>query len=274
MRRVVREPFVHFLLLGAVLFGVNQYLEARSKLTHITITPKIVQGIVANYRLQYGALPTSQQLNALVDAYIREEVFYHEALRLGLDQDDEIIRRRLVQKYEFVQQDLDVAQEPTDEELRAFFSAHSQRYQLPGTVSFSHVYFSTDSRGEEGARADAARIVSELNARSVTRASGEGDPFPGPVDYAAVSQEEMGRVFGREGLAREVFQLEPHHWVGPIRSGLGWHLIYVSARQPASAQSFDAARDAVRRDYLEATREQRNVQSYDKLKSAFVIARK
>jgi hypothetical protein len=273
LRRAAREPFAHFLLLGAVLFGVNEYLEARSKFTHITITPDVVSGIVENYRLQYGLAPTPRQLAALVESFIREEVFYHEALRLGLDRDDEIIRRRLVQKYEFVQQDLDLAHAPTDEELRAFFDANPQRYQLPGKVSFSHVYFSPDARGEDGARADGARLAVALSARGVTRAPEEGDRFPGPTDYAAASEEEVGRVFGREGLAAEVFGLEPNRWSGPIRSGLGWHLVYVSARQPAAEQSFDVARDAVRRDYMEAARGRRNEQTYEKLRKSYVIAR-
>lgn len=270
---LLREPFLHFLVLGAVLFGINQYLEARSRFTHIAITPQIVQGIAENYRLQYGSLPTPQGLDALVAARIREEVFYHEALRLGLDRDDEIIRRRLVQKYEFVQQDLDIVAEPSEQALRAFFDANQHRYQVPGTVSFSHVYFSADVRGEEGARVDAARMASSLAARGVNRAPDEGDPFAGPTDFARVSQDELARVFGREGLASGIFALEANRWSGPIVSGLGWHLVYVNSREPARSSSFDEVREVVRRDYLEAAQLKRNEAAYEKLKRGFVIER-
>jgi peptidyl-prolyl cis-trans isomerase C len=273
MRAVLKEPFVHFLLLGALLFGVNQYLEARSKFTNITITPHVVNGIRENYRLQYGVEPTATQLESLVDAYVREEVFYHAALRLGLDKDDEIIRRRLVQKYEFVQQDLDLAQEPTEQELRAYFEAQSQRYQLPGKVSFTHVYFSPDGRGEEGARAEAARVAAALNKSRAVRAPEAGDQFPGPVDIAALSREELGRLFGKEGLASEVFALKTQQWSEPLRSGLGWHVVYVNAQQPPVAESFAAARETVRRDFLDALRAERNAQTYAKLRSDFVIVR-
>lgn len=272
-RALLSEPFLHFLVLGAVLFGVNQYLEVRSRFTHITITPEIVQGIAENYRLQYGSLPTQERLDALVEARIREEVFYHEALRLGLDQDDEILRRRLVQKYEFLQQDLDIVADPSEQTLRAFFDANQQRYQLPSTVSFSHVYFSADTRGEQGARADAARIASVLAQRGVSRAPDEGDPFPGPTDFAGVSQEELGRVFGREGLASGIFALTTNRWSEPIASGLGWHVVYVNSQQPARSASFAEVRDVVRRDYLEAAQAKRNDEAYARLKRGFVIER-
>lgn len=269
-RELLSEPFVHFLLLGAALFGINQHLEAKARFTHIAITPQIVRGIAENYRLQYGALPTPERLDALVDARIREEVFYHEALRLGLDKDDEIIRRRLVQKYEFLQQD--VVADPNDSELHAFFAAHKQRYEIPPTISFSHVYFSTDTRGAE-AYDHALRTAATLAASNVDRAVEAGDAFPGPTDFAHASQAELARVFGQQGLTSEIFRLEPHRWSRPIASGLGWHLIYINDRAPAHVPTFEDVREVLRRDYVEAAQAQRNAAAYEKLKLGFVIER-
>jgi len=271
-RELLAEPFLHFLLLGAALFGVDHYLEAKSRFTHITIAPQVVAGIAENFRLQYGSLPSPERLQALVDARVREEVFYHEALRLGLDKDDEIIRRRLVQKYEFLQQDLDIESEPNAAALQAFFAAHKQQYEVPATVSFSHVYFSTDSRGEH-APADAARAAAALAVSGLNRAVDSGDAFPGPTDFTRVSQVELGRVFGQQGLASEIFKLPPRQWSKPLASGLGWHLVYVNAREPARVPDFAEVRDTVRRDYLEAARAARNEQAYAKLKRGFVIER-
>ncbi len=270
-QQLADEPFLHFLLLGAALFGVNQYLEARSRFTHIAVTPQIVQGIAENYRLQYGSLPAPGRLHALIDARIREEVFYHEALRLGLDKDDEIIRRRLAQKYEFLKADLDVVSEPTEQSLRTFFETNRQQYVLPATVSFSHVYFSND-RGEQ-THADAERAAAGLAASEATRAADAGDPFAGPTDFARVSQTELTRVFGQQGLASEIFTVAPSRWSNPIRSGLGWHLVYVNAREPARVPTFDEVRDVVRRDYLEAAQVRRNAQAYEKLKRNYIIER-
>jgi len=92
LARAVREPFLHFIVLGALLFGLGEYLEARANFSRITITRDAVAGIITNYQLQYGITPAGQQLDSLIDQYVREEVFYHEALRLGLDRNDEIIR--------------------------------------------------------------------------------------------------------------------------------------------------------------------------------------
>jgi peptidyl-prolyl cis-trans isomerase C len=273
LRRAIREPFLHFLLIGALLFMVNEYLEERAKFTRIVITQDIVRGIAANYRLQYGVTPTAPQLDKLVDEYVREEVFYHQALKLGLDRDDEIIRRRLVQKYEFLQQDLALEQDPSRDELRAFYTQHQDDYRTPERVSFTQVYFSPDSRGEEGARAAALRVAGALEERDVTRAVEEGDRFPGPTDYAATSGEELSRVFGKEGLAAEVFGVAPNHWSEPLHSGLGWHVVFVSERRPAKLATFREAEDTVRRDYIEAVRSRRNAQIYEKLQRGFVIVR-
>ena len=273
LQRAVREPFLHFLLLGALLFAVNEYLEVRSRFTRITITQDVVKGIAANYQLQYGMLPTPQQLDSLVDEYIREEVFYHEALKLGLDRDDEIIRRRLVQKYEFLQQDLALQQNPTQEQLKAYYAQHPGDYRTPARISFTQVYFSPDLRGQEGARADAERVAAALRGQGVTRAVEEGDRFPGPTDYAAASGEELSRVFGKEGLAQAIFGVATNRWSEPIHSGLGWHLVYVSEYRPAQLATFEQAEDTVRRDYLEAVRSTRNADVYAKLKRGFVIVR-
>ena len=273
LRRAVHEPFLHFLLLGALLFAINEYLEQRSKFTHITVTPQIVQGIATNYALQYGMQPTGAQLDSLVDEYVREEVFYHEALKLGLDRDDEIIRRRLVQKYEFLQQDLAVQQQPTRKELETYYQAHLQDYRTPERVTFTQVYFSPDRRGEEGARRDALRTAGDLRVRGIPRAVEEGDRFDGPSDYSASSQEELSRVFGKEGLARAVFSLPLHQWSEPIHSGLGWHLVLVSEHRSSELATFEQAEDTVRRDYLESLRMQRNAEAYARLKRNFVIER-
>jgi peptidyl-prolyl cis-trans isomerase C len=273
LSRIAREPFIHFLLLGAVLFAVNHHLEQRARFTEITITKADVQGIAANYQLQYGGLPSPQQLDALVGQFVREEIFYHEALKLGLDADDEIIRRRLVQKYEFLQQDLAAPTEPTDAQILAYYQQHLEHYRSPETVTFTHVYFSTDLHGEAGARSAAQDLATNFNLRGIARAVDQGDRFPGSYDFASLSADELARVFGREGLAQAIFAVEINHWSQPLRSGLGWHTVYVSSRQPSRQRTLEDVRDEVRRDYIEAERERRNAEMLAKLRRHFVIVR-
>lgn len=271
LRWFVREPFFHFVLLGAALFAFNEYLEARAKYSYITITKSNKQDIVNNYLLQNGSLPSPQQAQFLLDSYIKEQVFYHEALRLNLDKDDEIIRRRLVQKYEFLQQDLGVAKNPTDDDLKAYYQSHAASYLIPEKVTFSHVYFSTDTRGESGAKAAAEQALIALNTEGVSRAPDQGDTFAGLYDYSALSSTYVARLFGAEGLATAVFKQPLQQWTGPFRSGYGWHIVNVSAKSPATAAPFDVVKEAVKRDYIEFQRGQKNAETLAKLKQTFTI---
>jgi peptidyl-prolyl cis-trans isomerase C len=272
-KRGLREPFVHFLLLGSALFCVSHWLEERSRFTRILITRDNVHAIAENYRLQYGRYPTPTQLESLVDGYVREEVYYHEAQKLGLDEEDEIVRRRLVQKYEFLQQDLTIAAEPAEADLRKYFQQHAERYRQPATVAFSQVYFSVDRRGDTAARAAAEAMAAQLNARGVSRAPDRGDAFPGPQDFPTLSAEEAERVFGQGALTNGLFQLQPGRWSAPLRSTYGWHVLHVDRYAPARPADFPAVQDQVRRDFLEDARAARNDANYADLRKRFEIRR-
>jgi hypothetical protein len=271
--RALREPFLHFLLLGGALFLFSHHLEERARFTRIVVTKAQVQGIADNYRLQYGSYPSATQLDSLVEGYIREAVFYHEAQKLGLDKGDEIIRRRLVQKYEFLQQDLGIAHEPAETELRAWYQAHPQQYLAPARATFTHVYFSVDRRGEQGAQSAAKALAAQLEASGATRAADAGDRFPGPQDFAGLAQPDAARVFGKDGLAVQLYSLPPGHWSAPLRSGLGWHVVYVDGQEAARPAPFDEVRDNVRRDFLESARAARNAEAYARLQRGFEIVR-
>jgi peptidyl-prolyl cis-trans isomerase C len=273
LRWISREPFFQFIALGALLFAVSEYVNTRENTPHIVLTRMEVAGIENNYRLQYGASPTAEQLQSLIDRYIREEVFYREALKLKLGDNDEIVRRRLVQKYEFLEQDMGAPQPPTDTALKAYFESHEKQYQTPERVTFSQVYFSVDRAGEAAALARATRALKLLEARHLTRAPGLGDSFPGEVDYAEVTPTQVRRAFGSSGLSEELLKIPPEHWAGPFRSGLGWHLVYVAAHEAASLPSFEEARDRVEGDYIDGARVARSAEAYARLKARYVIER-
>lgn len=271
--RVVREPLLHFALLGASIFGLSQYFDDRSRFTKITITAEEIARISDNYRLQYGGTPSAQQLDGLVDSFIQEEVFYREALRLGLDAGDEIVRRRLAQKYEFLQLDLIPPKEPTDPQLQVYYNQHRNRYLRPATVTFTHVYFSPDTRGVGGAEQAARALAARLNRQGMSLATDPGDEFPGAANFVAASGDQLRRVFGREGLAEAVFGIERRRWSAPLRSGLGWHTVYVTALEPETQIPFPEIRENVRRDYMETARSNLYTKAYEKLRSRFQIVR-
>ena len=272
-KRLASEPLLHFVLLSALLWAFYVHVQPRSPLARITISKTLTSRLAKHYQQQYGAAPSPDQLAALVDTAITEEMSYREAIRLGLDQDDEIVRRRLIQKYEFLQQDLAAPRDPTPIEMNRFYAQHLERYMLPERLTFTHVYFSPDRRGDVGARDAAAALAATLNLKGLARAANEGDPYPGPADFAGVTPEEIARVFGREGLSEDISSAPVGHWSPPLRSGYGWHTVYVINRSPSRQAQFDEVRTQVKDDILEAERKRRNAEAIAAMRSQFEVIR-
>jgi peptidyl-prolyl cis-trans isomerase C len=271
LKRLAAEPLLHFFILSTVLWGIHAHLQARSQLSLITVSKALTAQLTEHYRQQYGASPTPRQLDALIDSAITEEMSYRQAIKLGLDQNDEIVRRRLIQKYEFLQQDLATPRDPTQAAAQDFYDHHLERYAVPERLTFTHVYFSPDRRGDVGARDAAATLATALSARGITRAANEGDTYPGPTDFVGVTAEEMARVFGRDGLSQEIGAAPIGHWSSPLRSGFGWHIVYVAERTPARQARLDEVRDRVTEDFLEVGRARRKAEASAVLRSQFEV---
>ena len=154
MKKLLKEPLLHFLALGAVIFALNAWREkarpTEASAARIEVTAAVIERLRAGYERQFGKAPDAEELRGLVTAHIREEVLCREALALGLDRDDTIVRRRLAQKMEFLTDDLAGAAEPEDAAVREFFEKNAARYAKPAQVSFRHVYFSKEKRGAKG----------------------------------------------------------------------------------------------------------------------------
>ncbi|WEK46239.1 MAG: peptidyl-prolyl cis-trans isomerase [Candidatus Andeanibacterium colombiense] len=267
VRAILREPLTHFLLFGILIFLVAHGIEARSKRYTIDVGPADVTRIVNSFEQQYGSEPDPVQIRTMIDNYIREEIYLREGLALGLDKNDEIVRRRVAQKYDFLQQDMAVPREPAEAQLRGFYASHRADFKLPERRSFDQVYFSIDQRGE-----DAARSLAEIALAKLDRGEkAAGDEFPGPPVVSNLSQEEANRLFGGDSFAPHVFKAPQGRWTGPLRSGFGWHLVRVSQIEPSRARSFDEARGDVRLAWIEADRQARNRVAYDELRRRYTI---
>jgi peptidyl-prolyl cis-trans isomerase C len=268
---IAREPFFQFAMLGLVIWsGVEFWSTDHSRYT-IHIGPAEWQRIATTYLQQYGQPPTSAQLRGLIDRQIREEIFLREGLALHLDQGDEIVRRRIVQKYEFLQTDLAVADPPPAEALERWFDENKPRYETPERVAFSQVYFSVDHQSEEAAQSRATRALEKLRGMGVSRAPDLGDAFPGPADVSAVSPEEARRLFGESDLSQALFKLPMGQWSGPYRSGYGWHLIYVTGLTPPALPALTDIRGRALADYLEEERRNANAVHFEKLRAQYTI---
>jgi peptidyl-prolyl cis-trans isomerase C len=267
----IREPFFHFIALGLLIWGGVEYWSAPGGLYTIDIGPTQRERIARSYQQQFGERPTAEQLQRLVNRYIREEIFLREGLGLHLDRGDEIVRRRIVQKYEFLSTDLATPESPHPGVLEHWFQRHQHQYLAPERVAFSQIYFSPDKDGEQGAKDRAQKALEKLTKMKVSRAPKLGDAFPGPADVAALVPEEAARLFGNSDFSRTLFELPLGHWAGPYRSGYGWHLIYVTERQAPMLPALAEIHERVLADYLEEQRRILNERAYESLRRKYTI---
>jgi hypothetical protein len=274
IKTAFREPLVHFLAIGILLFVVfglvNDDQSARGD--RIEITRADLDQFVAIFSKQWQRQPSPQELQGLIEGRIREEVLYREALAMGLDKDDTIVRRRLAQKVEFLMGDASGVAEPDDATLRQYYEQNAERYREPPRLSFSHVYFSTDRRGEQ-AKADAESLLERLRAASprVTQVPDEGDSFMLPFVYIDKRTDEIARDFGN-AFPAQLAELEPKRWHGPIASPFGIHLVYVGSREEASVPPLEAVRSRVVNDWLVEQRRVADERIYERLRSRYDIS--
>ncbi|HKR89694.1 MAG TPA: peptidylprolyl isomerase [Phenylobacterium sp.] len=271
--RLAREPLAHFFAAGLALFAVSEHHRAATDLHRITVTRERVGQLAEAYRNEFGAEPSSRRLDQLVDHWVDEEALYREAQARHLDRDDEIVRRRLVQKMQFLQQDLAAVREPTEAELKAWYGAHAAQYAAAPSASFSHIFFADGAEGREAARRRAEATLASLSA-TATRAPERGDAFPDLYDYSAMTPEAARRLFGDEELSRKLFSAPTGRWSGPFRSIYGWHLVRVSETAAARVLPFEAVRDRVRGEAIAARQEAANRKAFEDLKARYSLVRR
>jgi len=256
MKKLIREPLVHFLVLGAVLFGIGILRgEGSGPATNrIAITPGVVERLLEGFRMTWRRPPTESELRGLVEDYLKEEVLYREALEMGLDRNDQIIRRRMRQKLEFLTADLVESFEPTEEQLQAHLDTNVDLYRQEATVTFVQVYIS-EREGVGQDRARAMSILEELSTNPHADPEQMGDPFMYATTHRDMRERELFGVFGEE-FAAQVVELSVGQWSGPISSAFGLHIARLDALDPGRPSELTEVRNAVHRDVVsQRTRE-------------------
>ncbi|MFN8642241.1 MAG: peptidylprolyl isomerase [Candidatus Binatia bacterium] len=254
MRRLLREPLVHFLLAGAILFGLYGLTQsgrpAAAPSTEIRLSLDDVAQLTLLYESQWRRPPTPQDLQLMVENKIQQEVLYREALAMGLDKDDEIVKRRMAQKMQFLAEDVAAARQPTTEELKAWYEQNSTKFAMPSRFSFRHLYFSPDRRGKR-ARDDAVAALAQLGGQpeDAALAAALADPFMFQDYYRDRAPDYVGKEFGPQ-FAKAIEQLAPGSWQGPIESGFGWHLVYVDTVIPGRVPAFEEIEPDVKTAWL------------------------
>ena len=273
VRRLLREPLVQFLLVGIALFGAWQIVAPadaeRGADKRIVITEDDLKQMSALWLAQGRPPPTAQQLQGLIDVKVREEVLYREALALGLDKDDTIVKRQLARKMDFLAEDVSKLEEPKPGELRAWYEQHKARFALPPRATFRHVYFSPDRRGAQ-ARADAQAALAQFAGKPIDVSTTSGDPFMFQGFYSDRSLEVVAKEFGPP-FARALAGIAPGAWAGPIESGYGWHLVFVDAMTPERVPDFDEIEAEVRSAWTEDKREQTKTRLYEAMRARYEV---
>jgi hypothetical protein len=262
-----REPLVHFLLIGAALFLFydltrEQGIEAPK---HIEVNSGQVEQLAANFKRTWMRPPTESELTSLVENHVREEVFYREALVMGLDQNDPMVRRRMRMKLEFILEDLST-EEVTDDVLTAFLQRHSDKFRTQPQASFQQLYLNPDKRRDLVAEAET--MLTSLNDGAAPESV--GDPTLLPADYRLATQSEIARSFG-ERFALDVVELTPGDWTGPFYSPYGGHLLKVSERVEARLPALADIRALVEREYLAQRRKEQKNLAYQKLREGYQV---
>jgi hypothetical protein len=266
MRRLLREPMVHFLSIGALLFAMYAVVAGREQDPDtIVVGQGQVDMMSAVFERTWQRAPTVDELKTMIDGYVRDEILYREGVAMGLDRGDQLIRRRVRQKVEFFAESINGVPEPVDVQLQAYLDAHAARYAVPARVSFLQVYLGTETG------ADLPQLLVQLNRVGDSDAAlelGRATQLEGRLELA--QETDIARLFGGR-FAEAVVTMEPGRWSGPIASEYGLHLVRVSQHVDARAPALAEVREIVKRDWLRDQFAEANERYYADLHAKYPV---
>ena len=269
IRRLLREPLLHFALLGAAIFGAYR-LMARpvSDASEIVITADRIASITAQFSASHGGRPPYEdELRGAVDAYVRDEMLYREGLALGLDRDDPVVRNRVRQKTELLSEDA-LTSEPSDRDLEAYLAAHQAEFDIPGRVSFQQIYIDPGRhRGD-----DLTTIVTSIRqALTLGRQPGTlGDRTLLPATMTEALPHEVEAAFGND-FTRQLAAIDGEVWQGPLTTSYGLHLVRITHRGEPTRATLADARDVVAREWSRAQTAKLKEQFYRMLAGRYTV---
>jgi len=272
LKTLLREPLVHFLVLGAGVFGLFALIGDQREFEpdEIVVGAGQIERLSQAWRKTRMRPPTQRELEGLIKDHIQEEIYYREAMALGLDQDNAVIRRHLRQKMEFLSEDIAARVDHEDSDLQAFLGANPDKFREDARISFRHIYFSRDARGDM-TESDARQVLATLDGSETDEeAASRGDSLPLPIAMELYPQRDIASQFGRE-FAASLTQLETGRWLGPVVSGFGLHLVFIEERVEAQIPSLEVVRDAVIREWREVQRQDVNKAFFAELRSRYSV---
>jgi hypothetical protein len=261
---LLREPLLQFAVAGAVLFGgyalISRSGGGAAPAQAVHIGEGEIGWLKQTFASQWRRPPTPDELTGLVHGLLEEELLAREARALGLDQNDTIVRRRLAQKLMFLVDETSHVIPPTEDELRQFYAANSERFRSPGRISFAHIFFDPTRRQHPDSDAQAVLVSVAAPGASAADAAGLGDPLLLESQFRDADRQTVTNLFGAD-FADAVFALKPGQWGGPLRSGYGLHLVRVSNVSLSTPKPFDEVRPEVLHEW-ENEQERKGKEAY------------
>jgi peptidyl-prolyl cis-trans isomerase C len=276
LKRLVREPLLHFLLIGIALFALYDHFQrgrgGGESSDRIQLTFEDLHYLDLLFQSQWHRQPTPDEFNRLVEDRIQEEILYREGIAMGLDKEDTIVKRRMAQKLQFLAQDVAAAHEPTTAELESWYKKNTEKFAQPTRLSFRHLYFSSDKRGRN-ARDDAAKALGRLagQPQDAEVAGSLADSFMLQDYYRDRPPEYLSKEFGTQ-FAQAVAKLAPGSWQGPIESGFGWHLVFVDTVIPGRFPAFEEIESEVKTTWLGEQKEQAWRKAYAEMRAKYTVS--
>jgi len=274
--KLLREPLVHFLLIGAGLFLLFGWRggpaappagQSGPQSAKIVVTQGDIDQAITTFTRTWQRPPTEEEAKGLVEDFVRNEIYYREALAIGLDRDDGVIRRRLRQKMEFIFEDIASHTDPTDAELLAYMNTHPEPYRVDPQIAFRHVYVNADKRGKN-AEADARQILANLNAGADPETA--GDPILLASEVPLSPLWDIKKQFGEE-FGRNLLELKSGKWAGPVHSGYGLHLVLVTKRVGGRLPELKEVREVVKRDWTFDRQKEVKDAAYAKIRERYTV---
>lgn len=273
LTRIAREPLVHFLLIGVAIFALSARFGDDQKSAprdRIVVTEGRVQQLAQTFALTWQRPPTSQELRGLIDAHVQEEVYYREALKLGLDRDDVVIRRRMHQKMQFLAEPSEEALTASNTELEAYLVANRAKFRVEPQVAFEQIFINPD-RSEKPVATRTEELLTRVNdAQSNADLSSFGDPTLLPRTMPLVSVSSVNRSFGQD-FGERLAQLPLNIWSGPIKSPYGLHLVRLTGRREGYDPPLTEVRAAVEGEWRAAKRDAFRDAEYKRLRNEYEI---
>jgi len=265
LTRLFTEPLIQFLIIGAAIYAAYALYgtpEEDFRDTQIIVDSNRINAYISEWEARWNRPPTRQEIDGLIQQFVREDILYRQAVAMGLNEDDPITRRRMAQKLEYLTSDLAMMVQPDEGELEAYFEENQALYRQPDRITFSQVFFDPDSR-EESTLDDAAEALAQLQADGVPDAQSMqvGDQLMLQSDFISATETDVARQMG-SGFAESVMKLDAGQWHGPVLSGYGVHLVYVFEHQVPPAAVLEEVRPLVLENW--------HIQQVDKFNAGFL----